>query len=625
MTIRKKLLILLVLATALPVTIFGVLSYRAADGSLEAVVTELHTRSAQAEAEFAAAYVNSLANELSVILQNEDPSKQSAMQVQEFLNRAFLRRNRISIAALMDKKKGEMRASVFVDDPEAFAKQEPQFRLHDAIAADEVEDFRRRALALLAETDATQPYAISEPYLTKGRKRPAVIVLAPGADRPLGLAVELGLDDLTTRLASSYSAGPQAFLLDRAGHLIVHADRARQAAQESYVTRLPKAVGAAKPGIAQFSDAGITYLAAYSPVRELKWVAVVARPRDEALAPVKTLFRSAMLVLLFALVFVGVLAPMGARALARPIAQLAQGAVEFGRGNFSYRLDLKRKDELGELARTFNEMGQSIQEANRKLVRFNEELQQQVEERTRELKLAQQQLLRSQRLAAVGDLSAGLAHEVNNPLAVIVGNIQLLMLDTPEESPGKAMLSDVLDQALRISNIVRDLQALSEAQRVGKAQIDLRAVVERAVASKGEEISNNQIEIATRFNAGGTPVLGDEPALREVFGHLLSNALNALRGRPQKNISITTNAIDGQAVVVEVTDTGRGIPKENLERIFNPFFTTKQSWAGKGLALAICHRIIENHGGKISIQSEENVGTTVTVVLPAAPPKPHLR
>src|SRR5690242_10144938 len=115
MTIRKKLLILLVLATALPVTIFGVLSYRAADGSLEAVVTELHTRSAQAEAEFAAAYVNSLANELSVILQNEDPSKQSAMQVQEFLNRAFLRRNRISIAALMDKKKGEMRASVFVD------------------------------------------------------------------------------------------------------------------------------------------------------------------------------------------------------------------------------------------------------------------------------------------------------------------------------------------------------------------------------------------------------------------------------------------------------------------------------------------------------------------------------
>ncbi len=624
MTIRKKLLVLLVLAAAVPVVVFGLLSYRAAAESLETAVTELHTRSALAEAEFAASYVLSLAGEISAVLQHDDPAQLSAIEVQEFLTRVFLRRSRISISALMGKG-GEMHATVFVDDPEAFA-QEPQFRLHDAIAAEEVEDFQERARALLKACAPGQAYAVSEPYFTRVRKKPAVVVLAPApANHRLSLATELTLDELAARLASSYTHGTRAFLLNREGRLIVDLDPRRQALQESYLERLPRAKGDAKPGIAQYGDGGVTYLAAYSPVRELKWVAVVARPRDEALAPLKTLFRSAMVVITFALLFVAALAPLGARALAQPIAELAKGAVEYGRGNFAYRIGLRRKDELGDLARTFNEMGQSLDEANRKLVRFNEELQQQVDERTRELKLAQQQLLRSQRLAAVGDLSAGLAHEVNNPLAVIVGNVQLLLSETNEESPNRPMLSDVLDQALRISNIVKDLQALSEGQRAGKFPVDLRAVVQRAITAKGEDLNSSGIQISTRFDDNAIQVLGDEPALREVFGHLLSNSLNALRGRRDRNISLATSSIDGQAVVVEVTDTGRGIPKENLERIFNPFFTTKQSWAGKGLALAICHRIIENHGGKISIQSEENVGTTVTVVLPAAPPKPHLR
>ena len=185
------------------------------------------------------------------------------------------------------------------------------------------------------------------------------------------------------------------------------------------------------------------------------------------------------------------------------------------------------------------------------------------------------------------------------------------------------MLGDVLDQALRISDIVRDLQALSEAQRGGLSPVDLHQVIERAVSTKNGELA--KVDIVKNFATHAPVVLGDEPALREVFGHLLSNAVNAVAEREAPHISLTTSTIEDQAVMVEVTDNGRGIPKENLERIFNPFFTTKQSWAGRGLALAICHRVVENHGGKISIQSELDVGTTVTVVFPAAPPKPHLR
>jgi len=223
----------------------------------------------------------------------------------------------------------------------------------------------------------------------------------------------------------------------------------------------------------------------------------------------------------------------------------------------------------------------------------------------------------------VGDLSAGLAHEVNNPLSAILGNTQLLLMDVPRAHPTRQMLEDVQEQALRISNIVRDLQALSEAQRGGLHPVDVHGVLEQVVTAGQGGLQG--VQLARRFEQENTRVLGDEPSLREVFGHLLSNAVNAVKGRPEPSITLVTSVIDGQAVMIEVSDTGRGIPRENLERIFNPFFTTKQSWTGRGLALSICHRIVENHGGKISIQSEENVGTTVTVVLPAAPPKSHLR
>ena len=625
MSIRRKLLIVLLLSAVVPVVVSGLLSYNASEEALANAVTELHTLAALAEAENATNYVQTLATELSAAIQYEDPAKLSPSGVQEFLNRVFLRRNRIALAALLDKQ-GQVQATVFVDDPLAFAREEPQFKLHDTVAAEEAEQFHAKASALLAKVRPGQRYAISEPYLTAVRKTPAVVVLAPAPDdRTLSLAAELGLAELSTRLKDRYAQDTRAFFLDRSGRLLIDPSLERERAGLDFRALLPGAVEARGSGIAQYEDDGVKYLAAYAPLRELGWVAVVARPRDEAVAPLHQLFRTNSLVLLVSVVVVVAAAVLFARALSRPIAQLADGAMEFAKGHFSHRIHLKRQDELGHLAQTFNEMGRSVEEANRKLVRFNEELQAQVEERTRELKLAQQQLLRSQRLAAVGDLAAGLAHEVNNPLAAIMGNAQLLMMQTEEQHPSQQMLNDVLEQALRISNIVKDLQSLSEAQRGGMTPVDVHRALERVVQTCKPDLSGEGIELATRYDPKAAEVLGDETALREVFSHLLSNSRNALKNRPERNIVIATSTIEDEAVMIEVSDTGRGIPRENLERIFNPFFTTKQQWTGKGLALAICHRIIENHGGKISIQSEEGVGTTVTLVLPAAPAKSHLR
>lgn len=626
MTLRRKLLILFALATAIPVLVSAALSVRVAEKALDRAVTELHTRAAIAEAEAAEQLVHAFGIELSAAVQYEDPKSLSPAAEQEFLTRVFLRRNRISIVALLTPE-ARIHGTVFVDDPEAFARQEPQFRLHDTVNAAEAEDFRVHAAALLGRAKPGQAFLVSDPYLTLSRNKPAVVVVAPSL-RPGGmaLAAELSLDELLDRVAQRYGdQGSVAFLLDRQGKLFIDRDLARVRSRKDYSQRLGSALAHGGTSLVRFTDGGIAYLAAVSRSEELGWTAVVARPQELASAPLRALFRAALWVLLFALVVVGVTAVLMARALARPIAELAGGAAEFTRGNLSHRIQLDRADELGALARAFNAMGRSMEEANDKLVRFNEELKHQVDERTHELKLAQQQLLRSQRLAAVGDLATGLAHEVNNPLAAIVGNAQLLLEDSPKQGLTREMLGDVVSQALRISDLVRDLQSLAEAQKGGLSTVDVHQVLHRVVSAQNQELSTDGIAVKTDFKGASAAILGDEPALREVFGHLLSNSRNALQGRTEKAITIATSSIEGEAVMIEVSDTGRGIPRENLERIFNPFFTTKQQWTGRGLALSICHRIIENHGGKISVQSEEGVGTTVTVVLPAAPPRAHLR
>ncbi|PTL84815.1 ATP-binding protein [Vitiosangium sp. GDMCC 1.1324] len=619
MRIRSQLLLLLLAIAAVPTVATGLLAWRGAERALAEAVTEQHRRTARAEAEHAATYVLSLATELGSALLHQDPTALGPSEAQEFLTRVFLRRDRIAQVGLFDGRT-HLVASVFVDDPEAFARQEPQFRRHDTVAAEEVEDFQRRAAELLSRMDPGRAYAVSAPYLTTVRHRPAVVVaaLAPGT-RGGGLAAELGLEELSQHLTTGGEGLERVFLLDAQGRLVLDGAPGQAHSEEDFSAKLPGARGARQPGLGHYEEDGHAWLAAYSPVPELGWVAVVTRPREAAFAPLHALGRSTFEVLGLTLVGVLLLTPLLARAMARPIARLAEGARELARGNLGHRLTLKRRDELGDLARAFNDMGHALEVAHRELLGFNEQLAAQVEERTRELQQTQAQLSRSQRLAAMGDLAAGMAHEMNNPLAAILGNVQLMLMDLPEDDPSRRMLSTVHQQAQRIATIVRELQLLSERQQLGRHPLDLHRMLHRVLDSRGAELTQAGVRVDCHFHPGEVKVLGDTQALGDVFARLLTNALTALKDRPERTLTVATHVVDTQVVRVEMRDTGRGIPREHLERIFNPFFTTKQQWTGKGLSLAICHRVIENHGGSITLQSDEGMGTTVTLMLPAAP------
>ncbi|MET0404800.1 MAG: ATP-binding protein, partial [Cystobacter sp.] len=250
-----------------------------------------------------------------------------------------------------------------------------------------------------------------------------------------------------------------------------------------------------------------------------------------------------------------------------------------------------------------------------------------VEERTRALEEANSRLLHAQKLEALGRMSAGLAHEVNNPLSFILSNLRHVVrgLDsvpwTAEAVELKEELQEASHDALRgaerIARIVQDVRLFARVDEPPRERVDLREVVEGAVHMVAE-ILGPDIQLVRAFQ-GVPPVLASEHGLSQVLINLLVNAAHALRGRPAPRIRLGLMRCPVGRVVLEVTDNGCGISPEHLGRLFEPFFTTKPVGTGTGLGLSICHGIVTRLGGDIRVDSTPGQGTTFRVMLPPAP------
>ena len=238
-----------------------------------------------------------------------------------------------------------------------------------------------------------------------------------------------------------------------------------------------------------------------------------------------------------------------------------------------------------------------------------------------------ERLLLSERLVSVGTLAAGLAHEINNPLAVALANLECL-LEAVAPEPGAVGPTEVaafaeplrdIDEALkRIRDIVRDVKLFSRPQESETSAVDVRSVIDSSVRMAWSEI-RHRVHVVREFDAVPL-VTANESRLGQVMLNLIVNAAQAVpEGKADDNMLrlVTRTAEDGRAVI-EVADAGCGISKANLERIFDPFFTTKPAGVGTGLGLAICHTIIAELGGEIEVDSEVGRGTTFRLLLPYA-------
>lgn len=273
------------------------------------------------------------------------------------------------------------------------------------------------------------------------------------------------------------------------------------------------------------------------------------------------------------------------RSITTPIHELVKGAERIGRGDLNHRITISSRDEIGVLAQSFNTMVKNLSETQRKLIQ-------------------------SEKLASIGQLAAGVAHELNNPLANISLNAEMLMRTCKDETTARK-LKVIEENVASAAKIIRDLLDFSREPRLELEYLDVNEVIEKTLESlkykmKGIKLVKNLYPVPE--------ILGDRVRLRQVFTNLISNAIQAME--EGGTLTITSQRV-GNWVEVKVSDTGKGIAREHLSKIFDPFFTTKGVGKGTGLGLAITYSIVQKHKGWIDVESEIGKGTTFTVKLPA--------
>ncbi|HEY5838903.1 MAG TPA: PAS domain S-box protein, partial [Pyrinomonadaceae bacterium] len=258
--------------------------------------------------------------------------------------------------------------------------------------------------------------------------------------------------------------------------------------------------------------------------------------------------------------------------------------------------------------------------AERTLKKANEHLEDAVTElRTKGVELASmtQQLWQASKLATMGELSASIAHELNNPLATVALRTESLLMRLPEDSEQRKPLEIITQEVDRMAVLVNNLLQFSRRSHRQISTLDPREEITNSLELVHYHLRARNIEVLREF-AGELPTIqADSQQLRQLFLNLLTNACDAMPEGGELTVRAALDASSATAVALEFADSGKGIAAENLERIWDPFFTTKPEGKGTGLGLAICRRIVEEHGGTIEIKSQLGRGTTVKMVFPA--------
>ncbi len=345
--------------------------------------------------------------------------------------------------------------------------------------------------------------------------------------------------------------------------------------------------------------------------------AVTSIPLDTARQPIRSLRRSVIGGMGATVLLLIVVSVFFARWLAGRLDQLAGVAEAYAKGDLGQRVVLTGGDELTTLARTFNAMGAELETSRARLLQWNDELKKKVDEATAGLRAAQAQLLEAQKLAALGQLGAGVAHEINNPLVGILGNAQLLLMDHASEGDADfSLLKQIEESAQRCREITGQLLRFSQKRgEVSLAPMDLGALVKKTMVLERDR----SVGVTVQVVVPETPVRidGDSEQLEQVLSQLCLNARTAMANSPEKRLWVTVQA-SAEGATLTVADTGKGVARENLERVFEPFFTTKDVWTNIGLGLAVAYRVVQEHEGRIELTSEPGKGAQVVISLKAA-------
>ncbi len=284
------------------------------------------------------------------------------------------------------------------------------------------------------------------------------------------------------------------------------------------------------------------------------------------------------------------------RTISRPLQRLTVAAVQVTNGEYGTEVDLRRSnDEIGLLAESFNEMSRKMADDIEQLRELNE------------------QLIRTEKLAAMGTLSAGVAHEVNNPLASISSLIQMMRSKNDLNSETQERLKLISTQIGRITQVTRDMMDFARVRPAAKSFVDVNNVIETSLRLASFDKSFQRLHLKKEYAENLPRVFADHDQLQQVFLNLFLNARDAMPIGGELFVRTSQSNKEIQALVA---DSGNGIEEKNLKQIFDPFFTTKPTGKGTGLGLAVCYGIVTAHGGKIEVAANGDGGTKFIISLP---------
>jgi len=312
-----------------------------------------------------------------------------------------------------------------------------------------------------------------------------------------------------------------------------------------------------------------------------------------------------------------------------PLEDLEAGANRIASGDLDQVIPIRNRDEFGRVAGSFNQMTQALKASMRELQELVETLESKVRERTQALRIAEAEVAQGEKLASVGLLASGIAHELNNPLTGVLTFTSLLRKKMEDGSPDAEDLDLVIRETKRCASIIKRLLDFAREKVPVKGFVDLNLLIEDTIRFVDRPASLRNIEITAKLDPDLPQIWGDADLIKQVILNVVVNAQQAIEG--EGSIVVETRqrmasdparpgAKPLRAVEIAISDTGCGIPEANLQRIFDPFFTSKEVGKGTGLGLSVSYGIVKAHGGTIKVESVVGAGSTFRICLPIDPP-----
>ncbi|MBN3033059.1 MAG: HAMP domain-containing protein [Candidatus Saganbacteria bacterium] len=436
--------------------------------------------------------------------------------------------------------------------------------------------------------------------------------LAAAPDQPV-------FNNLQTLVVSPRLAGSLAFIFDREGRLVAHPDKKRALQHEKVVANeaVSRAL-AGRQGADEFHDElGEVMVGAYVPVARFGWGVVVEEPIGSAYFELRRLETNSLIFVILGIIITALTGIFFARSIERPIKELTLGTEAVSRGELGYHIALSSSDEIGKLAVAFNQM-------------------------TRELRDSQERLILSEKLASLGTMAAGMAHEIKNPLVSLRTFTQLLQQKWDDKEFREKFSSIIPHEIERINRIAESLLKFGRPMKPELSHVEVNSLLEEVLLLFESECKKAGVRV-TRKLAQLPEISGDAGQLSQAFVNIIKNAIEAMQEKGGEltvktdvgeviklgRINTRQGVKQGEEMVwgeqeelgrpipvifIEVTDTGEGISEDNLKSLFDPFFTTKMTGTGMGLPITL--RIIEEHKGSIKVRSKPASGTTFIITLP---------